>query len=225
MSSEHNGGIEDVDPGDLTVDGDEYNFHLRIREIRTARKDARAARMHLDELGSPAAAAEYYHTAVKTYIEELEYALMEYYDDWDDDDPENYWTGYDLGDIIIDPPNELVQKLQAINPDLLNRNGIKPVNIGHIIGLREFLNTDPGHRFRHSFDVMAHVRHKGDIIVCGERDSSCSNIGASPMPVAISNNAYRAANLFLGEIGLDVPFQEDNSEAVGKYKDILEKDE
>lgn len=201
-------------------DEDQYGRNSRVRQINTARKEAgdiiRLYSQIETEVGTTEALQELY-TAVNRYVLELEPKLEEHHNRHLNDDgsfPEDitpYYRGIPLGEITIHPPEHLQHLLADDTTRVIGTQTLTPTTIT-LTGLRDFIDTDPP--LADTWTLYVDRRHKSPTDIRGTNTTY--------MPKRISETAYRYANLFADDIGLDIEIP-DKQDATKITDDLLQE--
>lgn len=182
------------------ADPEEFNQQRRLRSIHDARDRVRAT---YEATQDPSVNADYqtlaanYRATVQNYVGEIE-GLLQTYDFDNSDLDENYWKGVELGPLTVSPPRDLVELREQNDASVIGDSDLQPAEYA-IPGLQGYLDAAAQCPVQEEFKLHVRRRHKGQETVTG--------VSSTEMPIQVSYAAFRAANLFLSNTGLDVELE------------------
>jgi hypothetical protein len=195
--------------GEITaqvLDPEEYTQHRRLRELYDQRREVQEVRRDLEmkvaqstalpgESGFEREQAErVYATALESYLMELEPLAVHRYPDIG----EEYWTEKPLGVARYEPP-DISDEVDGTIEELETEPDAKTVEF---VGLGSIIDQPLEFTFTFTAPVDIHGSVNNDPITVQE---------TYPVRKNVLDAAYRQANLFLAEIGMDIDPEENTT--------------
>lgn len=206
---------EAAEPTQVQVaDPEEFNQTERLRSINQVREQAgKAFEQTMVKLRDE---PEFYEddrrqilrAAVMRYLTDIEWLVHKAGDN-------ELLAEIHLGDVVLEPPEYLVNLATDKSdsyPRVVGSPDIKP-QTWSINGFNDFLTAQEA--FSATWSISVDTRHDGPTTV--------SESVSTFMPAHVSFNAFRMANQFLADQGIDIDLSEDNRDAKFEYTDILEE--
>lgn len=196
-------------------DPEEYNQQQRLRAINQARQRVEntieQSMMHLvtaDEFGV-ADRQQVVRAALYSYLTNIEWLIV-------DAGEKELLQEQPLGEVQIDPPEEFVRWADSKGgyPKVIGSASLEPYT-RPITGIQGYLTAPEV--FSHTWALNVQKRH--------EQPHSVERTKHTYMPVHISLNAFRLANRFLQQAGVDINLEEEQHRAVVDEEVIKEVEE
>lgn len=187
------------------ADPEEFNQTERLRVINRVREQAGEAfevtmsQLRTESEFDEADRRQILRAAVMRYITNIEWLVHKA------EDYERLQTA-DLGEVVLEPPANLVRLAKEQTgdyPRVIGSPDLEP-KVWQINGFNDYLTAPQS--FSATWKLSVDKRHAGP--------SAMSETRSVFMPAHISFNAYRLANQFLSEQGMDVDISEEQHRAV-----------
>lgn len=186
-------------------DPDQYGRSRRLRSIYDARDQVRETRALIKSPELQISTSEgrrWLYSRVDAYLTELEPKLEEHHQrNFGSDEPNQaatpYYQGVPLGKVVIEPPPSLLAMLEDDTVRVIGNQTLEPKSIP-FEGLKSFIEASPP--FFGEWTLNVDQRHRAPDPV--------TKTNAVEMPMEVSTTAFRYANLFADDIGLDIDLKE-----------------
>lgn len=193
QSSHTNGQTPEEHIFDTADDPEEYSQNERLREIFQIRMEVHRTRIEVRKAAAVGKLSRrnglnVYASSVVGYALELESLMTKQYPDKGED----YWDNVHLGTIEPAPPEWIFDRPDKLyDVDIRNLSGGEPIPV---VGLGELVDLGE------SVDVTWTYEESGMRSGWDEEEAATS----VPIPMDVLDAAYRQANLFLADIGMDL---------------------
>ena len=207
MASKLNGSSSEADDSNETrvSDPEAFNQTERLRAINQARQRAgeafevTMAQVRTESDFDVADRQQILRAAVMRYLTNIEW-LVQKAEEYD------LLRTVSLGEVRLQPPPDLAQIVENSTgdyPRVVGSADLEP-EVWSITGIQGFLTAPE--QFSASWSVSVDTRHEGP--------STVSDVRSTFMPAYVSFNAFRKANQFLSNQGVDVDLAEEQNRTV-----------
>ncbi|OTE99115.1 hypothetical protein B9G49_13410 [Halorubrum sp. SD683] len=190
-----------MDPGEndeaRVLDPEEYTQKRRLRDVFDARRrvaewEREARNLRMQQGVNEQQERHYILSAVQSYLREIEPMMLETYPEIG----EEYWKDVDLGSVEIPPPESLApENAGSVHSEIISVEEAAEPQQASLAGIGSLLGRD----------VWVSAQFEARVMKRGG-DGEVPEVGTNTvlLPRRIIMKAFRQANVFLSEVGLDL---------------------